>query len=474
MKNLFFLCFFGLFDALFAQKPMVAYRKEGIWHFFNTNGKSMWEPFADKAGNPSGWVNGLLRGDEMIIDVSDPANFSVSRRQVLYNFKGEIVFAPKLPFPHRILGGFDKSGLIQLRNLDTEVLYLCDEKGKIQFQSNNSAAQYLGDNVVAELKNEADFEVEGDKTFKLSDVKTKKILGEIKCRGFLGDFKSGAMLCFDVDFKFGIINRAGKLVQPMIWTSEKLIDLDADFLKSDFVFLKKETDETGFLFNKKGEVILSNVLEEIWIKNNFIQCKIIHETGEQTNTYSLSNDKIKQVDDLFSPSSEPTEGGIIACQDIDYLTFLLDQNLKTIAKIEKSSKIKVLSRHFWIRPSFKKDFVCFNEKGEKTGEILADEIGEPAFGHVFFRQNERWGLAQENGKIVIKPTLIFSKNVEEKFNIPEIMDGFFSISTKTTDDFYRFDYYDFSGKLIFGTDPEKDGWDYLMEQQNYPSLYANF
>jgi hypothetical protein len=92
--NLIILLFIGHFTALFAQQPMVAYRKEGVWYYFDTNGKSMWEPYADVAAFPGGWNNGLLKASVMDITGKDAADISVVRQQVLYDNKGKIVGAP--------------------------------------------------------------------------------------------------------------------------------------------------------------------------------------------------------------------------------------------------------------------------------------------------------------------------------------------------------------------------------------------
>jgi hypothetical protein len=57
-----FLLFLLAIDtlSLLAQTPMVAYRKEGIWHYFDTQGKPLWEPFMDVARFPAGWRTGLF------------------------------------------------------------------------------------------------------------------------------------------------------------------------------------------------------------------------------------------------------------------------------------------------------------------------------------------------------------------------------------------------------------------------------
>ena len=61
MKIRLFIFILILFQSILtiAQEPMVAYRKEGIWHYFDTNGKLMWQPYMDVASFPNGWCNGL-------------------------------------------------------------------------------------------------------------------------------------------------------------------------------------------------------------------------------------------------------------------------------------------------------------------------------------------------------------------------------------------------------------------------------
>ena len=64
---------------------MVAYRKEGTWHYFDTKGKYMWQPYTDLASDPGGWNNGLLKASVMEITRKTAAEIGVSRMQVLYH-----------------------------------------------------------------------------------------------------------------------------------------------------------------------------------------------------------------------------------------------------------------------------------------------------------------------------------------------------------------------------------------------------
>jgi hypothetical protein len=449
---------------------MLAYRTENnVWNYFDTNGKLMWPPYADIAGNPSGWINGLLRGEEMGISVNEKSDFSANRQQVLYNVKGEVVFKPKLPFRFRILTGFDKAKFILIKDVDNDALYVLDEKGKIAFKSTNSGSYYLGDGVVAYLKNDAEAESLENKNFTILDIKIQKVLSEVKCLGFTGNLEDGATFCFDNEFRFGMLNRQGKLLQPMLWTSENLLNLGSDVLKSGFVFMKKENEETGHLFNKKGEIVLSEIIEPIFLNNHFFQCKNKINGEDETNTYALSTPKITIDDEMILFCSQSNENGFIVCVDFDYVATLTDKNFKPVAKVISWEDIQVLPHHFWIRAFDKQDHLCFDEKGTQTGTIRFEKLGKPAFNHVPFLVNGLWGLAHESGKIVIPPSFEFAEN-----DIPETGDGFWQIVTKLGEDDYRFDFYDFKGKIILSTSAKKDGWDWLMSAESVGRYYRNY
>ena len=151
IKKLIILFFIGHFTALFSQTPMVAYRKEGIWYYFDTNGKSMWAPFMDVAGFPSGWCNGLLKASAMEITGTTATSLGISRQQVLYNVKGEVVFRPKIKGNYRITSGMDKAGYFQIMATDEGRVILCDKAGNVVYECPNATGQYLGDGVVAYL-----------------------------------------------------------------------------------------------------------------------------------------------------------------------------------------------------------------------------------------------------------------------------------------------------------------------------------
>ena len=124
MKTKHFILILILFQGILtiAQEPMVAYRKEGIWHYFNTEGKLMWEPFMDVASFPNGWQNGLLKAAAMNVKGDNASNIGFERKQVLYDKKGKIAYQPKYDSLYRIVTGFDKLGYIQLREMEQDKL----------------------------------------------------------------------------------------------------------------------------------------------------------------------------------------------------------------------------------------------------------------------------------------------------------------------------------------------------------------
>jgi hypothetical protein len=129
-----------------------------------------------------------------------------------------------------------------------------------------------------------------------------------------------------------------------------------------------------------------------------------------------------------------------------------------------------VAHHFWVHAEGSNTYMCYNEKGAMTTTIAVQAIGKAAFGHVPVQQNGVWGLANESGKIVVKPSVTF-KSVEA---VSEVSDGYWCVAVPLTEENTRFDFYNFSGKKIFTTDSVKDGWDYFIPQENRQLYYTNF
>jgi hypothetical protein len=457
--------------SLIAQTPMVAYRKEGIWHYFDTQGKPLWEPFMDVARFPAGWVNGLLCASTMDVKGNDTTTIGFENKQVLYDATGKIVFMPKINKPYRIISGIDKAGFVELADLDTEQLILCDKAGNVQYKSTKTHCQYFGDGVVAYLKTIEESEIDGDRNYVLFDVKTKKVIAEIKCYGLLGNYADGAIFCYNRDFKWGMLNRTGKPTQPMIWDCN-LLEYEGSFpLEKGFITLENPKTNRLSLLNKNGEVVVSDISEVGFHNQHFFSCQKLVADEQVYFDYILDGTKATEIDKKYGEIETGTEGGIfIAGDEKGNLTFM-DKNFNSITKMKegKESMIEFFQHHIWITTDDENAYTCFNEKGVKTGAIKANNLGKPAFSHVFFKQNGLWGLAHESGKIIIKPTFEF-----ESSDVPDIQNGYFTHVVKLPNDKTRFDFYDFEGKLVLSSTSEKDGWDFISSQQSYPLNYRPY
>jgi hypothetical protein len=462
LKNLFILLLIGQFTTLFSQTPMVAYRKEGIWYYFDTKGKYLWEPFADVAASPGGWQNGLLKATRMEIVGTDATNIGMKYQQVLYDAQGRAVFVPKIEGFYRIISSADKAGLVHIISSENEHIILCDTTGKMVYESPNTTAQYMGNGVVAYLKNEEEQEGIGDKNYILFDVKNKKEIATIKCSGFVGNYEDEAIFCYNDKSKWGMLNLKGKLIQPMIWDSD-LLDYEGRFpLEKGFIALKSPQTERLCLLNKNGEVVLKDIDKVTFQSKHFLSCEMTVEGAQIENFYILQGTQIKQIDEKYGDIEFGTEGGIFIAEDEKSNLTFMDKSLKSITKMKagKKSEIQFFPHHIWLITDEENTYNCYDEKGVKTGLIKAENLGNPAYGHVFFKQNNLWGLADLSGKIVIQPKFAF-----DTAELPDIQNGFFSESVTLSNDSFRFDFYDFNGKLVMSTTSDKDGWDYLVTQE---------
>lgn len=473
MKKL--LCSHFLLIAFFislkvaAQNPMTAYRKEGIWHYFDTEGKLMWQPYLDVAGFPSGWIDGYLHAAGLEIKTNGAADISLERRSSLYDKKGKIVFQAKTDKPYRIRTGFDKAGYIQVTDLEEESLLLCDKQGNIKYKSPSPYCQYLGDGVVAYIKS-GEY-TDGDRTYVIWDVKANKLLSEINCVGFIGNFDNSFVFTYNDKALCGLINRNGAVLLPNEYDSN-LLELDEETIGvTGYVVLEdnkiKET-ESYILINKKGEKVLDLFTEVLAHKNGFFTC--LSDAAEDYVSYVLGETNITEIDAKYGYGTEITEGGVIACKNAENIYFLLDKKQKVLAKIEgENTNVKALNNHFWISTEKENEYDIYNEKGQKTGKIQANAIGIPAYGHVPFMRDGLWGLAQESGKIVIEPRFAFSEE-----EVPPVENGYWNIRELTKDDKVRFDFYNFKGKLVLSTTAEADGWDYILPQETLRYYYKMY
>lgn len=469
MKNKSILIYLLLFQCLglWAQEPMVAYRKEGIWHYFDTNGKQMWEPFMDVASFPSGWCNGLLQAASLEIKTDKTANIDFQRKQVLYDKKGKIVFQPQFESAYRIVTGFDKVGYIQLRDMESDGLVICDKTGNVKYKAFTSNSHYLGDGVVEYIEDSND--MDGDEPHILFDIKTMKPLAKVNCAGFLGNFEQGAVFSYTASGHYGIYDRSGKMLQPSIWDSNLMNDDEETLFATGFVSFQDTMSKKWHIFNKKGEAVLGNIDEVVQMTNAFLLCEMTVNGETQEQQFFLNNGKASKVDAKYGKIVGNTEGGILACLKENGDVILIDKTLKTIATIKNVTdieNIKILKTHIWIGTEKENTYDCYNEKGQKVGTIQAIAIGNAAYNHVPFMQNDKWGLAHESGKIIINPTFEFDES-----DIPEVRNGYFEVKERLKERSFRFDFYNFQGKLALSTTAEKDGWDYILPQESVSYSY---
>jgi hypothetical protein len=457
--------------SLIAQTPMVAYRKEGVWHYFDTNGKSMWQPYADVAAFPGGWNKGLLKASTMEITGKDANDIAVVRQQVLYNNKGKIVFRPKVKSNYRLVSNQDKAGFFYLKDNENDHIILCNKTGDVVYESPNTTAEYLGDGVVAYLKTDAEMDLESDKNYILYDVKAKKEIATIVCSGLTGNFEEGTIFCHNQKYYWGMVNRQGKMTQPMVWNGDFYNDTYQNKpSNTGFFILSDAKTELKSLLNKNGEILVRDITEVIVHTKYYFSCQKAYEGAISYENYVLDGTNATLIDDIKEKIYFGT-GSFCVGENAESNLIVMDKTLKTIVQIKsfKYSAIEIFTHHIWSQTDTTNEygFTCYDEKGKKTGTIEAEKLGKPAYGHVPFMLNGKWGLAHESGKVVVTPRFEFKEE-----DVPDVQNGYWGINISLPDDKHRFDFYNFQGKLVMSTTAEKDGWDYIVMQEEV-DFYRN-
>ena len=190
---------------------------------------------------------------------------------------------------------------------------------------------------------------EGDNIYVLLDIKTKKVLNEVNCLGFLGDFERGAVFSFTQKTHYGMYDRTGKELLAPIWDGD-LLDNSDDILSTGFAPLQDTATKKFTLFNKKGEAVVKDI-ESIEALNNFyFSCTQSVDGDTKSQHFFLNNGKATKVDETkYSEIVACTEGGIMACRNDEGNVILLDKTLKQIASIKDVKDIHAVQNHFWIQ-----------------------------------------------------------------------------------------------------------------------------
>lgn len=455
--------------VLSAQQPMVAYRDTtGVWHYFDTNGKLMWQPYLDVASDPAGWANGLLRARVMDVVTNPDGTPDFDYNQVLYNNKGEVVFRPKVDFRCRITAGFDKLGLLQAENYDLSTLCLFDRKGKLVFEAPNMRSGYLGDGVVYYAKSNADdTSYSNDIPYVIKDIVANKILAEVTCSSIFGRFDEDVVM---VNYDAGqhtILTRKGTMPLGMMY--EVFYSFaDEDPMPKGFAALRKTETDAWALYNKDAKLIIAEMGEPIGTVGAFFQVDALDDEAPDL-WFELTKDKATLLPISERVLVKPTLDGVFICssEETNDEVLITDKMGRLIKRVPTESwDCKVFDHHVWIKTD-DETYDCYDTNGQKTGHITAEDFKIAKYGMVVFKQGEVWGLAKENGEIVIKPQFTFGDN------IPELRPGFIEITTPVNDE-VLFEYYNFEGVKVLSTLASKDNWDYLLLQNTEFNYYIEY
>jgi hypothetical protein len=298
----------------------------------------------------------------------------------------------------------------------------------------------------------------------LWDIKRKKILSEIICYYFVGNYESGAIFCVNYNLYKGMINRKGKMVFPMEW-DEFIYENEAHPLHTGYACLQNAVTHKWSIFNKKGKEILSNIDKEFYLGNSFFKGGFIVNNTKKIMWYSLHK-KVFMDNSIYIDYYEPLSNGLIACRKTDSSIVILNKKLKKIKLIKNGGQVKAVGNHYWIQSENRKNYNCFNSKGQITATIEADDISFESYGHIPFMKDSLWGLATESGKIIINPSI----REYDKYD-QQVKNGYWEIRDQISSEKIYYTYYNLEGKIVLRTSAAEDGWELLRSQETYSTNY---
>ena len=272
MNKYLFLFFFLLSQLAFSQKPMLCARIEGVWHFYDTNGKEMFEAHTAHATHPQGWVNGMLSVLQ-VVDAELDSNESIMPifRRVLLDVKGNVVLEPKIKDSYRIATPVDAEGYALIANQETGDFMICDKKGEVvALPANVTSLSYKGEGMIEFVAREDSTDDYTNSLKTLYDLKQKKAVYKGKWYD-MGTFQQGIVIFSLVNGNSGVLNKKGEILIPCIYKLPLENDDDAYALlnetKFEFIILKDSTDNY-LIFNKMGKQIGKKSYAEKPVENN--------------------------------------------------------------------------------------------------------------------------------------------------------------------------------------------------------------
>lgn len=457
--SIFVLCLLTQFTGLAdAQTPMTAYRKDGIWHYFDTNGQLMWPALQDVANFPSGWVRGLLRATRWEVDPTklDPEE-AFFQRQVLYNAQGQVVLTPDLKTSYIIKTGLDEVGLVEMVGREDGRLLLCDRTGHLVYQAQADETVYLGQGLVAEPAGPDRFQV-------LKAVSSQKLV-TIEATNFWGRFQAGGLLVSGSGDRRGLLLPTGKFVlKPSTYD---LFESEESPLGESGLYCWKATGGQAewTLIRADGTVLLSHISEPMTLHAGFFQGKLAAQPD--TSVWFAVNGKspINLTNDEVQLLGWTTDGNLVLQgPGTDLRLFAPTGQLRGRFSVNDEAPL-VVGNFVWTHLPDSHGFQVWSQTGRALKTVAADGIETRDYGVVLTQTGEHWGLVKDDGTELATGLT--------SLEAPELHDGYL-ITRQSEGEGFRFEYYNFAGKPVFRTSSEADGWDWLLDQDSFPDYYVSY
>ncbi len=464
MKSIYFLLLGLIQLSAFAQKPMLCARIEGLWHFYDTNGKEMFEANTVRATLPQGWVNGCVSVLQVTNAMPDSSQSIVPVfSRVLLDTKGKVVFEPKVTVPYRIITPVDAAGYALLTNMETGEFMLCDKTGEVvDFPSNATNINYKKEGLIEFVAKEDSVNEDVSPFKTLYDMKQKKALFRGKWE-FLGDFHNGIAFINDTLHRLGAINRKGEILVPTRYKCP----LDDEYMfmteiETEYFILMDSSDEY-VIFNKNGKQLGDkSFAQQPVISSNFISV-----WDDEKEWYIIDN-KGNIVAPHLWKNNQNTEGfnalGIAAISQ-DELYAIINPKGEQIVGFDKGYKYALTSPSSIFLSKDEEEWDVFNAKGKIIRSISA--VSMLPFGNNHYTQfslQEQNGLMSDDGKVVIPLG---------NYAFSTICDDFFE-TKETVGDNIIYQYWNPLGKMVLKNPIQDMGADWIIPVQPEAKCYVPF
>jgi hypothetical protein len=431
---------------------MLCARIDATWHFYDTNGKEMFEAHTARATMPQGWVAGQVS----VLQITDAAldeklNIEPIFKRVLLDAKGNLVLEPKCKESYRIIHPVDNSGFALLANNETGESMLCNRKGEmLALPKDATNVRYKGEGMLVFVTKKDS--IEGGETPQetLYDFAEKKVRLQGRW-SLLGSFHQGVALVKDNENKMGMINKKGEWLIPMEYTCP--IEDDWTFMEEmeHTVIILKNADDNYVLFNLEGKRITDEGYAEMPVYNY----GYISVWDAERGWYIIDIDGNVMAKDVWK-GNENSRGfnatGMAAITENGIYRVISHSGAELVGS-QKGYKYAQYGRSTLFLSTDEITWDVYNSKGKRLNTLQAESIADfGKFRYSSFTLGDKVGIVSEEGNIIVPPA---------KHTFPIICDEFFESQTIEGEDI-QYQYWNPSGKMVLKNPIGEMGADWII------------